>query len=89
MTKLEEARLAINRIDAEMAKLFCERMEAVGKVAEYKKENGMQIFDETREKEVLARNVQLCEQEVLKPYYLKFTPAIPSIALSRNISITP
>ena len=38
MTKLEEARLAINRIDAEMAKLFCERMEAVGKVAEYKKE---------------------------------------------------
>ena len=72
MTKLEEARLAINRIDAEMTKLFCERMEAVGKVAEYKKENGMQIFDETREKEVLARNVQLCEQEVLKPYYLKF-----------------
>ena len=78
MTKLEEARLAINRIDAEMAKLFCERMEAVGKVAEYKKENGMQIFDETREKEVLARNVQLCEQEVLKPYYLKFMAKISS-----------
>ena len=72
MTKLEEARAEINRIDAEMAKLFCERMEAVGKVAAYKKETGMPIFDESREKEVLARNVQLCEQEELKAYYLKF-----------------
>ena len=54
-TLLTEAREEINRIDTEMARLFRERMIASGKVAQYKKETGMPIFDPVREEEVLRR----------------------------------
>ena len=43
MSKLDDARLKINEIDKEMAKLFESRMEASHAVAEYKKENGLSI----------------------------------------------
>ena len=45
MTKLDQARNEINRIDREMARLFCARMDAAREVAAYKKETGMPIFD--------------------------------------------
>ena len=57
MDKLSVAREEINRIDREMAKLFCERMEAVKSVAEYKKERGLPILDSTREGRRLFRYV--------------------------------
>lgn len=82
MTELLRARNEINRIDAELARLFCERMQAVEKVALYKKENGMAIFDEAREQEVLARCGKLCAQEEYKPYFLSFMEEI--MALSRQ-----
>ena len=40
MDKLTQARKRINEVDAEMAKLFCRRMEAVKDVLEYKREHG-------------------------------------------------
>ena len=52
---LDEAREEINRIDGEMARLFTERMRAAEKVAKYKKEVGMPIFDPVREEEVIRR----------------------------------
>lgn len=70
--KLAKARETINETDREMAALFERRMRAVRDVAEYKKEHGLPIFDEAREKEVLARNLSLVDDEVLKPYYGDF-----------------
>ena len=72
MCLLEQARLEINEIDAAMAELFERRMTAVEKVAAYKKENGMQIFDPVREKQVLDNNVARLQNEDLKPYYADF-----------------
>ena len=51
---LENARKEINRIDKEMAKLFEERMGCAKVIAEYKKERGLPILDEQREKEIVT-----------------------------------
>ena len=72
MNLLEEARLEINEIDGEMARLFARRMHAVEKVAAYKKEQGMAIFNPVREQQVLDRNAAALEEEALRPYYVDF-----------------
>ena len=58
MNKLQTARETINRVDEEMAKLFCERMEAAKLVAEHKKEIGMPVFDAKREAEVIEKKAK-------------------------------
>ncbi|MBQ8689917.1 MAG: chorismate mutase [Clostridia bacterium] len=69
---LNDSRKRINEIDGEMARLFCERMEAAAKIAEYKKEHGLPIFDAAREDEVIRRNSQLVEDDELRAYYVNF-----------------
>ena len=72
MNKLERARLEINRIDKEMARLFQERMKAVEGVIEYKLENNMEVLDSNREKEVIEKNLLLIEEKKYEKYYLDF-----------------
>lgn len=77
--KLEEIRIKINEIDKEMAKLFEERMKCVKDVAIYKQENNLAIFDESREKFVVQKNLDFIKDEELKKYYesyIKFVMAI-------------
>ena len=50
---LTEIRKDIDRIDSEILRLIAERMECSKKVAEYKRENGMAVFDSEREKQIL------------------------------------
>ncbi len=66
---LSALRQEINEIDAQMAALFCRRMQAVHKVAEYKKENGLAVLDAAREKEVLEKNTALLSDSAYAPYY--------------------
>ena len=56
MNELEMSRKEISRIDAEMAKLFEQRMKAAEKIAEYKKECGLSIRDYAREAELINRS---------------------------------
>ena len=72
MTKLDEARSIINRIDREMAQLFCERMDAARMVAEYKRETGMPIFDPEREAEVIRKNTALLDRDEFRSYYIDY-----------------
>ena len=53
MDELAEIREQIDRIDARIARLFEERMEACGRIGRIKKEKGLQVLDEGREAEVL------------------------------------
>lgn len=71
MDKLLLARNEIDAIDKQFAKLYEQRMKAVAKVAEYKKENGLPIFDEGREKLVIERNTAYLSDDNLKPGYVK------------------
>lgn len=69
MNQLENARIKINECDQQIAQWFEKRMHAVEDVIAYKKENGLPIFDEKREQEVIERNLKLIEDEKLKPYF--------------------
>lgn len=67
---LISAREEINRIDREMAELFCQRLRAVQDVAAYKKSRGLPVLDANREKEVIARASALIEDDVMREYYI-------------------
>ena len=72
MNQLEKMREKINEIDKRMAELFTERMVTVKRIAEYKKEHGLDIFDPQREQEVVKRNSELIEDATLREYYAAF-----------------
>lgn len=72
MTNLEVERAKINEIDKQIASLFENRMDAAKKIALYKKEYGLQIFDSTREAEVCKKELELIKNPDYKSYYLEF-----------------
>ncbi len=72
MNELETSRNEISRIDAEMAKLFEQRMQAASVIAEYKKRHGLSIKDEVREKELIDRDRKLIENADIESYYVQF-----------------
>ncbi len=82
MNLLEEARLEINEIDEEMAKLFVRRMRASEKVAEYKKMHGLPVHDPAREARVLKGNATRVEDAILREYYVNFVEK--NMELSRS-----
>ena len=80
MTELEKAREVINEVDAQMAQLFEKRMDAAKAVAAYKKEHGLPIFDERRERELLRKNTEYIEDAVLKEYYINFQKNVMEVS---------
>ena len=72
MDLLQQARAEIDRIDAEMAALFAQRMHAVADVARYKAQTGKPVFDPAREAAVLDQNAARLQDEDLRPYYRAF-----------------
>lgn len=51
--ELTKIRQEIDRLDAELVRLLCERLDYSRQSAEYKKANGLDVFHEEREREVL------------------------------------
>lgn len=80
--KLEEARQIINKVDAQMAELFVERMKAAEMVSEYKKEFGLPILDKERENAVVEKNALLINDDVIKEYYIDYIKNLMSISRS-------
>ena len=79
---LDKARKEINEIDKEMAELFVRRMKAARVVAEYKKERGLAILDEVREREVIRQNSTFVEDDELREFYVNFIQN--TMAVSRS-----
>ncbi len=71
-SSLEAARKKINEIDSQMRRLFVERMRASEEVADYKRKNGLKVFDAVREREVIERNSSAVEDELLRGFYIGF-----------------
>ena len=61
---LEESRAAIDRIDRELVKLFCERMSVSADVAEYKRAVGKPVTDAARERALLCKVSELAGPEM-------------------------
>ena len=80
--RLDEARRTINSVDAKMAELFVERMNAAAIIADYKREHGLEIYDEKREEEIIRRNSSLVEDDELRSYYVSYLKN--TMAVSRS-----
>lgn len=80
MSKLEVARKKINEIDEEMARLFEERMKCSQEVGYFKKENALPIEDLTREKELISKNSNYIQDEIIKEYYVNFLKNIINLS---------
>lgn len=80
MDKLELYREQINKIDAQMAKLFEERLQVVYDIAEYKKANNMPIFVKEREAQVIEQNLKLINDQSISEYYPEFMQTLMNIS---------
>jgi len=80
MSELEQARAIINNTDREIAALFCKRMEAVGTIAAYKRDHGLPILDEARERAVISHNMSTLPSEALRPYYTVFLQNVMAVS---------
>lgn len=72
MKSLEEARIEINAIDAQLVELFEKRMKVVLDVAHYKAIHQLPIFDSAREKSNIEKNSALLKNPELKEYFVKW-----------------
>ncbi len=79
-TELCALRQEINEIDAQMAALFCRRMQTVQQVAQYKKQNGLAVQDPAREKQVLESNTALLPERAYAPYYASFLQQVMKLS---------
>jgi len=59
MDPLKEYRDKIDAIDQEILQAFLKRLTIVQKIVEVKKERGLPIFDEKREREVIKKRMEL------------------------------
>ena len=82
MSLLDDARKRINAIDADMARLFEERMQAVEDVIRYKQEHQMQVLDTSREQYVIEHNTSYIQQEAYRDSYIEFITDM--LAISRK-----
>lgn len=62
--ELNELRAEIDRIDPELVRLFCERMQVSSGVAEYKRANNMPVLDPVRERALLSKVANLAGDEM-------------------------
>ena len=69
---MNKIRKQINEIDQKMAELFEERMNCAKKIAEYKAEHALAIFDQARELEVINNNSKLIKNDDIREYYVDF-----------------
>lgn len=70
-----DIRKKIDIIDESIQNLFLERMDLVKQVALYKKENKLPVYDETREMEIIKKNVDRVDNldliELYEDFYKK------------------
>ena len=80
MNELDQARQEIERIDREMAQLFESRLYAAEKIAHYKAQNGLPVFDPYRETVLLEKNKAYIENNAFSAYYVNFQQCVMDIS---------
>lgn len=63
MSRLDELRQEIDRVDRELTRLFEKRLQITAQVGTYKKEQGLPVLDGARERQVLASKRALVEKK--------------------------
>ncbi len=83
MANLDDYRREIDGIDRQLLALFEQRMDVVLRVAEYKRENHMEVFQGAREKQVIDRAVSLVQNPAYRAAAASFVRH--NMALSRAL----
>lgn len=71
MNQLEKARLTIDRVDREIARLYEERMDTLKDVAAYKMEHGKPVVDHSREEAIIERNAEYIKNPAYRDSYVR------------------
>lgn len=61
---LNELRVEIDKVDDQLVRLFCERMQLSAQVADYKRENNLPIFHPGRERAILQKVAEMAGDEM-------------------------
>lgn len=80
MDDLNKLRDEIDYIDKRLVELFEKRMETVLKIAEYKKERHVPIFNGNREEQVIKKNTSYVKDEYFKSFVGDFFNSIMEIS---------
>ena len=80
---LNDYRKEIDEIDEQLLALFLRRMEVAGKIAEYKKANGLRVLDARREREKL-RGIMDKTPEEMREYAASLYSLIFELSRSRQ-----
>ena len=64
MMDLTQLRDQIDQIDAQLIRLFCQRMQVAAQVADYKRKNGLPIYHPGREQQVLQKVSDAADPEL-------------------------
>ncbi len=68
MEKLLEYRQEIEEIDSQLIELLSKRMKLSSKIGEYKRCNGLPVYDPKREEELKEKNLSKVEPELQVAY---------------------
>jgi monofunctional chorismate mutase len=66
--ELDKARTEINKIDKEIVKLLEKRFNIVNEIGNYKRKQGLPIYDEAREKQVVESCISYLENKEYSKY---------------------
>ncbi len=80
MKTIENYRNEIDEIDNELIKLFEKRMDILRLVAQYKKENNIDIFNQSRENEVLKKSLENIENKDYEKYAIEYMKKIMELS---------
>lgn len=72
MADINELRAEIEKIDSDMIELFKKRMKISSEIAEYKRQNNIQVLDKNREKVLIEKNLAVLNDKELEEYYTEF-----------------
>jgi monofunctional chorismate mutase, gram positive-type, clade 2 len=82
LEELNSLREKIDKVDKQLVKLFQERMELACKVAEYKKNNSMEILNAEREEQVIEKQLNNLENKSIEEETEAFFRNVMSISRS-------
>lgn len=87
MTELEKCRIEIENIDKQFVELFEKRMDVAARVAAYKKENDLPIYDKERETQLIQRNVKELKNEEYEILLRRFFLQVMELSRSLQLEI--
>ena len=70
MSELDKYRKQIDEINSEIIRLLGKRMDLVKMIGKFKKQNGVKILDEKREKEIFKRLREEAKKEKLNEDFI-------------------